>query len=255
MKKPLLAVKDIVQITGITARTLHYYDRIDLFKPTHLTEKGYRLYDRSSLEKLQTILFLKEMDFSLKEIADIIKLTKQEQKQILKNQRQTLLSRKQRLETIMVALDEYVSGNDISNLQLFNNSSVLPLKEQYANEARFIYGETEAYKVYNETMEKLSPDEKEKRFSSMEEIFIQIASCIHQDPSSDEVQRLIEEWKKSLMQFTTCDSELLACIAHTYKFDARFKNYFNQYSNEDLADFLYNAIMHNINGLNVSQLS
>lgn len=87
MKKPLLAVKDIVQITGITARTLHYYDRIDLFKPTHLTEKGYRLYDRSSLEKLQTILFLKEMDFSLKEIADIIKLTKQEQKQILKNQR------------------------------------------------------------------------------------------------------------------------------------------------------------------------
>lgn len=64
-------VKDIVQITGITARTLHYYDRIDLFKPTHLTKKGYRLYDRSSLEKLQTILFLGELDFSLKEIEDI----------------------------------------------------------------------------------------------------------------------------------------------------------------------------------------
>lgn len=139
MKKPLLAVKDIVQITGITSRTLHYYDRIDLFKPTHLTEKGYRLYDRSSLEKLQTILFLKELDFSLKEIADILKLTRQEQNQILKKQRQTLFSRKQRLETIMVALEEYVSGNDISNLQIFNNSSVLPLKEQYANEARFIY--------------------------------------------------------------------------------------------------------------------
>lgn len=69
MKKPLLAVKDIVEITGITARTLHYYDRIDLFKPVYVTENGYRFYDRSSLEKLQTILFLKEMDFSLKEIA------------------------------------------------------------------------------------------------------------------------------------------------------------------------------------------
>ncbi|GLI05900.1 transcriptional regulator [Paenibacillus tyrfis] len=245
MKKPLLAVKDIVQITGITGRTLHYYDRIHLFKPTHLTEKGYRLYDRSSLEKLQTILFLKELDFSLKEIADIVKLTKQEQKQILKKQRQTLLSRKQRLETIMVALEEYVSGNDISNLQIFNSS--LPLKEQYANEARFIYGETEAYKEFNETLEKLSPDDKEKRFQSMEEIFKQIASCVDQDPSSDEVQQLIEEWKKNLMQFMTCDAELLACIANTYKFDARFKNYFNQYSNEDLADFLYSAIMHNIN--------
>lgn len=196
MKKRLLAVKDIVRITGVTARTLHYYDRIHLFKPTHLTENGYRLYDRSSLEKLQTILFLKEMDFSLKEIAEILKLTKQEQKQILMKHRQTLISRKQRLETIMVALEEYVSGNDISNLQIFNSSSVLPLKEQYANEASFFYGETEAYQAYNETMEKLSPDEKEERFSSMEEIFKQIASCIHQDPSSDEVQRLIEEWKK-----------------------------------------------------------
>lgn len=247
MKKPLLAVKDIVQITGITSRTLHYYDRIHLFKPTHLTEKGYRLYDRSSLEKLQTILFLKELDFSLKEIADILKLTREEQKQILKKQSQTLLSRKQRLETIMVALEEYVSGNDVSNLEIFNSS--LPLKEQYANEARFVYGETETYKEFNETLEKLSLDDKEERFQSMEEIFKRIASCVDQDPSSDEVQLLIEEWKKNLMQFMTCDAELLACIANTYKFDARFKNYFNQYCNEedkDLADFLYRAIMHNI---------
>lgn len=247
MKKPLLAVKDIVQITGITSRTLHYYDRIDLLKPTHLTEKGYRLYDRSSLEKLQTILFLKELDFSLKEIADILKLPRQEQNQILKEQRQTLFLRKQRLETIMAALEEYVSGKDISSLQLFNGTSVLPLKEQYANEARFFYGETEAYKEFNETLEELSPEDKEARYQSMEDIFKQMASYIDQDPSSEEVQRFIEEWKQNLMQFMTCDAELLACIAHTYKFDARFKNYFNQYGNEDLADFLYSAIMHNIN--------
>ncbi|MEI0736102.1 MerR family transcriptional regulator [Paenibacillus sp. JTLBN-2024] len=246
MKKPLLTVNDIVQITGITSRTLHYYDRIDLFKPTHLTEKGYRLYDRSSLEKLQTILFLKELDFSLKDIADFLKLPKQEQQQTLKKQRQTLLSKKQRLETIMAALEEYVSGNDISHLQIFNTTSALPLKEQYANEARWVYGETEAYKSYNATLEQISPDEREKLFSSMEEIFRQIASCIHQDPSSDEVQRWIGEWKNMLMQFMPCDAELLACIAHTYKFDARFKNYFHQYSNEDLADFLSRGIMHNI---------
>lgn len=249
MKKPLLTVNDIVQITGITARTLHYYDRIHLFKPTHLTEKGYRLYDRSSLEKLQTILFLKELDFFLKEIADILKLTKEEQKQILKKQGKTLLSKKQRLETIMAALEEYVSGNDISHLEIFNSTSALPLREQYANEARFIYGETEAYQMYNETLEACSPEEKEERFSAMEEIFKQMATCIHQDPSSDEVQQLIEEWKTILMQFMPCDAELLACIANTYKFDTRFTSYFNQYSTEDLADFLYRAIMYHINRL------
>lgn len=250
MKKPLLAVKDIVRITGITARTLHYYDRIDLFKPTHLTEKGYRLYDLSSLEKLQTILFLKELDFSLKEIADIVKLTRQEQKQLLKQQSQSLLLKKQRLETIMTALDEYVSGSDISNLQLFNNTSVLPLKEQYANEAKFVYGETEAYKEYNETLEQLPINEKEESFSEMEEIFKQIASCINQPYTSNEVQQLIEEWKKLLMQFMTCDAELLACISNIYQSDARFKDYFSQYSKEDFANFLYRAIMYNINRSN-----
>lgn len=247
MKRPLLAVKDIVQITGITTRTLHYYDRIGLFKPTHLTDNRYRLYDRSSLEKLQTILFLKEMDFPLKEIADIIKLTKQEQKEVVKQQRKALVMKKERLETIMVALDEYVLGKNISDLPIFNHSSVLPLKEQYANEARFIYGETETYQEFNETLDKLTPDEIEERYRSMEEIFKQVAVCADQDPTSDKVQRLIEEWKKNLSQFMTCDAELLACIADTYKSDERFKNYFGQYGNEDLADFLYSAIMHNIN--------
>lgn len=251
MKKRLLAVKDIVQITGITARTLHYYDRIDLFKPTHLTEKGYRLYDRSSREKLQTILFLKELDFSLKEIADILKLTKQEQKQILKKQSHVIQSRIKKLETIKTAIDEYVSGKDIGNLHIFNSSSVLPLQEQYANEARFFYGETEAYKGYSERLEKLSQEEKEARFQSMEEVFKQIASFVDQSPSSDEVQRLIGEWKKILMQSMPCDEELLACIADTYKSDSRFKNYFNQYGHEDLADFLYRAIMHNINHISM----
>lgn len=147
----------------------------------------------------------------------------------------------------MEALEDYVSGKDISQLPIFNNTSVLPLREQYANEARFAYGGTEAYKSYHATLEELSAEEKEERFSSMEEIYRQIASNIDRSPSSDEVQRLIEEWKTNLMLFLPCDEELLACIAHTYKFDARFQNYFAQYGNENLADFLYRAIMHNIN--------
>lgn len=253
MKKPLLAVKDIVQITGITTRTLHYYDKINLFKPTHLTENGYRLYDRSSLEELQTILFLKEMDFSLKEIANILKLTKQEQRQILKKHSQTLLLRKQQLETIITALDEYVSGKDIYNLNIFNHSSILPLQEQYDHEAKFIYGETKEYKEFEGKLKKLSHSEKASLFSEFEQnierVFRKIASCIYQSPSSDEVQQLITEWKGYLEQSIACDSEMLACIANTYKFDNRFKNYINQYSDEDLAEFLYQAIIHHVNRL------
>lgn len=251
MKKQLLTVKDIVQITGITKRTLQYYDKINLLKPIYLTENGYRLYDRNSLAQLQTILFFKEMEFSLKEIADVLKLTREEQQQLLKMHKQTLLLKKQRLETVITAVDEYVLGKDIYNLNIFNNSSLLPLQEQYAHEAKFIYGETEKYKEFEEKLKNLSPNEKENLFhefeQKMERVFRKIASYINQSPTSDEVQQLIVEWKNYLEQSIVCDSEMLTCIANTYKFDNRFKNYINQFSNEDLAEFLYNSIMHYIN--------
>jgi len=68
MKTNFFTVKDIVRITGVTTRTLHFYDKINLLKPTRLLNNGYRTYRREDLERLQTILFLKEMDLSLKEI-------------------------------------------------------------------------------------------------------------------------------------------------------------------------------------------
>jgi len=80
----------------------------------------------------------------------------------------------------------------------------------------------------------------------MERVFRKIASYINQSPSSDEVQQLIVEWKSYLEQSIVCDSEMLTCIANTYKFDNRFKNYINQFSNDDLTEFLYNAITHHI---------
>ncbi|MBH5320290.1 MerR family transcriptional regulator [Paenibacillus sp. GSMTC-2017] len=250
MKKPLFAVKDIVQITGITKRTLHYYDKINLLKPSYHAENGYRLYDRDNLEKLQTILFLKAMDVSLKEIANILTHTKQEQREILKKHSQTLLLKKQQLETIITALDKYVSGKDLYHLSIFNHSSALPLQEQYDREAKLIYGETETYQAFEEKQNKRSPSERAKLDSefkqNMEHIFNKMAICMNQTPASDEVQQLVLEWKNHLEQSIACDTEMLICIANSYNYDNRFKNYINQFSNGDLAEFLYNAIMHHI---------
>ena len=65
-------VKEISQITGISVRTLHYYDEIGLFQPTGKSEAGYRLYDDKALETLQEILFFREFDIPLKEIKSIM---------------------------------------------------------------------------------------------------------------------------------------------------------------------------------------
>ncbi|MBK1812006.1 MerR family transcriptional regulator [Clostridium sp. YIM B02505] len=251
MKTQFFTVKDIVRITGVTARTLHFYDKINLLRPTRLEDNGYRSYSREDIERLQTILFLKEMDLSLKEIADIMKLSKEEQRQILKLHHQTLLAKQNRLVTVINALEDYVSGADIFNLNIFNNSPILPLQEQYKNEAKVVYGETKKYKEYEKNLEKLSAEEKEKLSyefaSNMEKVFKKLSNQIHNQPSSDEVQKLIAEWKSYLEQTMTCDTEILKCIAINYKSDKRWKNYFAQFTDEDLSDFVYNAIMYYCN--------
>lgn len=89
MKTPYFTIKDIMQITGVTKRALHYYDKTDLLKPSKIEANGYRLYDQEALGNLQTILLFKEMKFSLKDIATMMKLSKDEQKEILRASRYT----------------------------------------------------------------------------------------------------------------------------------------------------------------------
>ena len=61
-------VKEVSKLTGVSIRTLHYYDTIGLLKPADMTEAGYRLYDDAALERLQTILLFRELQFPLMEI-------------------------------------------------------------------------------------------------------------------------------------------------------------------------------------------
>ena len=85
-------VKEISEMTGISVRTLHYYDEIGLLRPTAKSEAGYRLYDDKALEMLQQILFFREFDIPLKEIKAVMENPALEKNQIL------LMQRKMRLQ-------------------------------------------------------------------------------------------------------------------------------------------------------------
>lgn len=247
MKTPYFTVKDIIQITGITKRTLHYYDKTDLLKPSKVEDNGYRYYDQEALGNLQMILLFKEMSFSLKDIAAMMQLSKEEQKDILREHRSTLVQRKQKLETIIHQLDEYVDGTDISHLNLFDDSSILPIQEQYESEAKFIYGDTEKYQEFEANVSQLSVEEQEKAYQqfsvNMEQVFRELAKYQDLSPDSGEVQALVLEWKSCLEQFMVCDDEILRCIAEAYATDRRYAGYFGQFGDEDFLRFLYQAIM------------
>lgn len=117
-------VKDISEVTGISVRTLHYYDEIGLLKPTSKSDAGYRLYDDKALETLQQILFFREFDIPLKEIKAVIENPALEKNQILQVQRRMLVSKKERMERLIASIDDILKGDNKMDFAVFSKPEI-----------------------------------------------------------------------------------------------------------------------------------
>ena len=117
-------VKEISEITGISVRTLHYYDEIGLFQPTGKSEAGYRLYDDKALETLQEILFFREFDIPLKEIKSIMENPTLDRNEILKMQRKMLIAKKERMEHLIANIDDILKGENKMDFAIFDKKEI-----------------------------------------------------------------------------------------------------------------------------------
>ena len=117
-------VKEISEITGISVRTLHYYDEIGLFQPTGKSEAGYRLYDDKALETLQEILFFREFDIPLKEIKSIMENPALDRNEILKMQRKMLIAKKERMEHLIANIDDILKGENKMDFAIFDKKEI-----------------------------------------------------------------------------------------------------------------------------------
>ncbi|MGN0626047.1 MAG: MerR family transcriptional regulator, partial [Oscillospiraceae bacterium] len=94
-------VKEVSDLTGISVRTLHYYDQIGLLHPEKVTGSGYRLYGAAQLQRLQQILFLKELRFPLKEIGQILNHPDFEPRIVLQKHQKLLILQRDRLNALI----------------------------------------------------------------------------------------------------------------------------------------------------------
>ena len=117
-------VKEISNITGISVRTLHYYDEIGLFKPTDKSDAGYRLYDDKALEQLQQILFFREFDIPLKEIKAVMENPVLGRNHILRMQRKMLRAKIERMENLVASIDDILKGDNKMNFDIFNKTEM-----------------------------------------------------------------------------------------------------------------------------------
>lgn len=117
-------VKEISNITGISVRTLHYYDEISLLKPTDKSDAGYRLYDDKALEQLQQILFFREFDIPLKEIKAVMENPALDRNHILRMQRKMLTAKIERMEHLVASIDNILKGDNKMDFAIFNKTEM-----------------------------------------------------------------------------------------------------------------------------------
>ena len=131
-----MLIKEFAEFTGVSVRTLHYYDEIGLLTPAFVDKStGYRFYDENSLIRMQEILFYRELDFSLKSIGEILSSPNYDKNKALKEQKHLLTLKKERLERLISAIDGAVKGENLMT-SLFDNSEF----EKYKAEAREKWG-------------------------------------------------------------------------------------------------------------------
>lgn len=219
-----MRISEVAKLTGITVRTLHYYDEIGLLKPSEITEAGYRLYSREDLEILQQILFFRELDFPLSQIKEIMNNPNYDKEEALKKQKELLIQQRQRIEGLIKLIEKRIEGDNNMSFKEFDMNEIEENKKKYAKEVKERWGTS---KAYEESEKKTSSYNKEKWGDinqETSEIFKGFAELRNSDPGSEEVQELVRRWQKYITDnFYTCTNEILSGLGLMYVEDKRFK--------------------------------
>ena len=234
-----MQIKEFAEFTGVSVRTLHYYDEIGLLRPAEVDRiTGYRFYDEDSLFRMQEILFYRELDFSLKSIGEILSSPNYDKNKALNEQKQLLILKKDRLERLISSIDGAVKGENV--MKSFDNSEF----EKHKAEAREKWGKTDAYKEHVERTKNYSKQKWNDLAEGMEHIMAEFALCMKKGESSDstEAQNLVKMLQNHITgNYYVCTNEILAGLGQMYVADERFTNNIDKHA-DGTATFICEAI-------------
>lgn len=235
-------VHEVAKLTGVSIRTLHYYDEIELLVPDEVSSSGYRLYSKNNLKKLQQILFLKELDFSLKEIKEMLEQPNFNTQVALKQHKELLILKRNRLDKIISLIEDTMKGESDMNFEAFNTNEIERATKAYREEVKERWGSSEAYKISEAKTSKYTKKEWAQIMEESEEIYREFVKYMKEQPGSIKVQELVRRWKDYITKnFYPCTKEILAGLGQMYVCDERFTKNIDQYGT-GLANFMNEAI-------------
>ena len=239
MNKPL-TIHEVSQLTGVSIRTLHYYDEIGLLIPARISEAGYRLYDDDNLLTLQDILLFRELEFPLKEIRTIIQSPHFDRKQALMDQLGLLKLKRERMDDLISLTERLIKkGDKTMSFKPFDKQKI----EAYKAMAKEVWGQTEAYKEYEQKDAAQSDIEKRANAENMMDIFYEFGDMKTKDPADPEVQAQVKKLQDFITDhYYTCTDQILLGLSQLYTAGDEMTANIDAAGGKGTADFVAKAI-------------
>lgn len=236
-----MSVSEVSKNYGVSVRTLHYYDEIGLLKPSQISEAGYRFYDENTLGTLNQILFLKELEFPLAQIKEIISHPEYDRQQALKNQRDLLILKRRRIDELLNLVESTIGGKQMSNPKI-TSQDIENAKQKYRDEVVTRWGNTEAFKQSEKMHSGYSAEKEAMLTEKAFEIISRFSFLLDKDPSDDAVQSLVSQWQNFITDnHYECTKEILSCLGLMYLQDERFRENIDR-CGDGTAQFMSDAI-------------
>lgn len=243
-------VKELSQMAGVSARTLRYYDQIGLLRPARVNPSGYRIYGREEVDKLQQILFYRELGVKLSKIKEILAAPSFDAIQALQEHREKLLAKRKQLDLLIANVEKTIAAKegrinmkDQEKFEGFKQKLIAENEKKFGREARERYG-TEAVEEANRKLMKMTKEEYEEMTSLEREMRAVLAEAFATgDPAGKLAQRAARLHRQWLSYFWPHYSkEAHAGLAQMYVDDDRFTAYYDR-EQPGTAAFLRDAIL------------
>jgi len=242
-------VQKLSKLAGVSTRTLRYYDEIEILKPARINSSGYRIYGKKEVDKLQQILFYKELGVDLDSIRKILLSPSFDNSIALKEHREKLIIKRQQLDILIANVDKTIAStegriimNDKEKFEGFKQNIIDENEKKYGNEIRSKYGDN----AINESNKKFKNMSKEQ-YEEFEKLGAKVIDTLKEafatnDPSSELSQKVADLHRQWLTySWSDYSKEAHAGLAQMYVDDERFTAYYDK-DQPGLAAFLRDAI-------------
>ena len=235
-----MTVHKVSKLTGVSIRTLQYYDKIHLLSPSDYTESGYRLYDDTALERLQQILLFKELEFPLRDIKHIINAPDFDRNKALEQQIELLTLKRKHLDNLIdFAREIRRLGDKKMDFSAFDTKKI----DEYAKQAKEQWGKTSAYKEFEEKAQNRTKEDNLNMMQEFMNLFKEFGEMKEQDPGSTPVQEQVKKLQTYITEhFYNCTPEILSSLGKMYVDGGEFTENIDKVGGVGTADFSARAI-------------